>query len=180
MMAAANATFSRKARRCRVLSLKVEWFFAVFILTLRGLVVYYIKIARRVRFGNGVRAEKAEDFPQIIERQEYTELTTFRQQCYYLYHEATILREKRLCRDKLSYDDIGHVFKISGSAARYHIQRCHEELENQILPNGRPFSLNQEQIDEVKQWISTRESPPKLRAVRNYCMDKFSKHLFYL
>ena len=112
-------------------------------------------------------------------RTEFKELITHREQCYYLYVESDLLKIKKITKYSLSYDDIGKLFGISGSTARFHINNYKKELEDEILKNGRPFSLTETEITDVKSWIQSNESPPKLRVLKSYIQNSFGKTIFY-
>ena len=112
----------------------------------------------------------------ISNTDEYKNATKFRNQLLILYESSKKLENKKY---KLSYKDLSSLFSISLESVKYHIYKAREESKGAIQNNGRPFSLNDKQLQKLKKWILKHPFHPKLYTVRVYIEAKFGQYLSY-
>lgn len=112
----------------------------------------------------------------ITNTNEYQNATKFRNQLLILYDSSKNLENKIY---KLSYKDLSSLFLITLESVKYHILKAREEAKGRIQNNGRPFSLNDIQIQKLKKWILKHPFHPKLFTVRIYIEAKFGQYLSY-
>ena len=114
----------------------------------------------------------------IISKKEYGEIQTFREQLAFIYMDP-------LNKDKsITYDDLHDMFKIGKTTVNYHIEKYKMDIfrkNSKLEPrkNGRPFTLTEQDLCLVKEWISTQRSAPKFSSLQNFVQKTFGKKLDY-
>ena len=116
---------------------------------------------------------------EIIQMEEYQALQNHREQIFFIYSQAEAYSIQHKSRIRLTYQDIGELFKVSYSTIRYHLEQYFKDLEKNTKKNGRPFSLDDEEIQKTKAWLDSREKPAKYPNLRQFCLNEFNKDLDY-
>ena len=115
----------------------------------------------------------------LTNMEEYKELQNHREQIFFLYSQSEAHSIQTKKKIKLTYQDIGTLFGVSYSTIRYHLEQFIREIENSTKKNGRPFSLNDSEIEKTKIWLDSREKPAKYANLREFCLTHFNKDLDY-
>ena len=122
-------------------------------------------------------AEKQAILDGIMQQNEFTQLKTHREQCYYLYSEAN--RNSSPKKPRITKEDIAAVYGEELHTIKYHISRYKDEKDGKISKNGRPFILTDEEVKITGDWINSHNHPPKLMKLVNYIQTKFAKSINY-
>ena len=116
---------------------------------------------------------KSQAIQQVSNTTEYKKTDTFWNQLLVLFESSKKLEKKQ----RLSYNDLSSLFNTTFDSVRYHINKARLESNGKIKSNGRPFSLNEEQLQKLQNWIVKQPFSPKLKTVKNYIEAKFMTSL---
>ena len=117
---------------------------------------------------------------QILNEDGFKEISTHRGQCHYLYSRGKEIFEANGNKEaKITQQDIADIYNEKLHTIKYHIGRYEDELNGEIGKNGRPFLLNDSQIEIVREWVTSHGSPPKFMNLIAFVNKKFGKNLDY-
>ena len=121
--------------------------------------------------------EKQRMINDIIRSDAFTQLETHRDQCFYIYNQSKAQNSQN--KVKITKEDIAYIYGEPVHTVKYHIQRAKEQEEGMIQKNGRPFKLNEDEMENIRQWIEQNKTPPLYIALIEYIQKTFSKSLDY-
>lgn len=112
---------------------------------------------------------------------EYSAISTFRQQLYYIHQKAP--NYPGILKAKITYEDLAEVFGIQKSTVGYHIQQYLKDKEdkeagNAARKNGRPFSLTQKEIEQMGDFLK-KHDVLKYSTLKKFCVQNFEKEVEY-
>lgn len=134
------------------------------------------------------KAEKIRSLDIILQSNGYKAgFQTFREQITYIYEYSEknfgFNKDKKFIHP-ITIRDISDMFQISRNAVFKHIntvRRDREREKNGESPrrNGRPFTLNDTQLNQVKEWLTTQEHHPPYSKLKHFTESTFEKKLDY-
>ena len=130
---------------------------------------------------NAIPDRKKNSFADfLLANEEFKSLKSFRMQCHYLAEKSkqlTIEKHDGAC--KLTHYDIGMLFNVQPKDISYHISMAKREIEGKVKSNGRPYILDESEIESIKKWVKNQDAPPKVSALHNHIISTFKKDLSY-
>lgn len=107
----------------------------------------------------------------IVMSPEYQNAPNFRTQCFILKEQSKKFSDKKY---NLTYDKIGDLFDMTGNAIKKHYLKA---VDGELHSNSRPFSLNNNQLGQLREFIETAPFPPPKDVVKNFIEGTFHKIL---
>ena len=108
---------------------------------------------------------------RLSQTKEYRAFKFFREQLIFLFETG----KQQTDIPRLTYRDLSYVFNEPFNTVKHAIQMGRRQYNGEILSNGRPFSLSDEQNQRVKEWIESHgDRAPKLRHLQNFIADEFN------
>ena len=112
----------------------------------------------------------------IVGSEAFSQIETHRDQCFYIYNQSKAQSSQN--KVKITKEDIAYIYGEPVHTVKYHIQRAKEQEKGIIQKNGRPFKLNEEEIENIRLWIEQNQNPQYI-ALNEYIQKTFSKSLDY-
>ena len=110
---------------------------------------------------------------QIIESDNYKNAKHFRNQCFILKSESVKFDKK----GHLTHNDIADLFGTNKNIIKHQIDKAKKENDGKILPNGRPFTLNESEISQLHDFVTSQKQPPKKEEVQSFIQLNFEKNI---
>ena len=80
---------------------------------------------------------------------------------------------------KLTYQDVANLFDVTVPIIKRAYSNGKKDVDGQSNPNGRPFTLKKEQIQNFCEWYKQQEEPPKYEQVKSYFANEAGEFRAY-
>ncbi len=96
----------------------------------------------------------------------------------YFRNQLLILKEE-VAKHKLalSQKELAFIFNTSVNTIKHQLDKAKKEKEGEILSNGRPFTLTQDEIKMLRDWVQSGIKPPMVSEVKAFIEENFEKRI---
>lgn len=107
---------------------------------------------------------------QITATDQYIHAPYFRNQLLILKESMENMNGKHLTHQQLA-----ELFNTTKDTIKHQLEKAKKESEGKIKFNGRPFILNEKQVNELRDWVSSAIQHPKVDEVKAFIEENFEK-----
>lgn len=109
---------------------------------------------------------------RITSSDQYINAPYFRNQLLILKESIETNHEKHITHQQLA-----DLFNTTKATIKHQLEKAKKESEGKINSNGRPFILNQIQINQLRDWVSSAIQHPKVNEVKAFVEENFEKSI---
>ena len=110
----------------------------------------------------------------IMVQPEYINARTFRIQIYIFIEFSRFYYNGMY---KLTYSDVARLFGVTVPIVDRAYQNAKKDLAEKSRPNGRPFTLSNEQIQKLSDWMKSNKEHLQIKKVKNFIANEVCSEL---
>lgn len=120
--------------------------------------------------------QKKKMVEQLTSLEEYKTAKTFRIQVLILLEFSRYSYNGQF---KLTYQDVADLFDVTVPIIKRAYSNGKKDVDGVSKPNGRPFTLNKDQLQSFCDWYNQQNEPPKYEQVKNFFANEAGQFLEY-